>query len=177
MTSYKLKTPRLSAKDRRLITHAWFYSVAFLLAALAMGQGNFVLFMIMIGTFVHSLLVSIILQRYPSPLQKRDLVWRVKRNARYTREDLAYFFAAKTNRKGLLLHRWWSVVFFLETGVLNMVIGHRVRMKDNRTKRRYHQIQMRLERLRKSIYKQCARWQEFDEISMQHAREEYEYYE
>lgn len=174
-TLYKTKTPYLSTKDRRLITHAWFYSVAFLLAAFAMGQGRFVLFMIMIGTFVHSLLISLILQRYPSPLQKHELVWRIKRSVRYTREDFAYFFAAQTNRKGLLLHRLWGMVFFLETSMLNAVIAHRRKIKDFRGPMRYHRLQVKLEKLRKAIYQQCSRWYEFDEAAKQHAREEYEY--
>lgn len=175
-TLYKSKTPHLSTKDRRIVTHAWFYSIAFLLAAFAMGQRNFVIFMIMIGMFVHSFLVSIILERYPSPLQKRDLLLRIKRDVRYTREDLAYFMHTK-QRGEMLLHRFWSAVFFLETGVLNALIKYRLRMKDYRRRERYHQMQMRLEKLRKAIYKQCNHWQEFDAISMQHAREEYEYYE
>lgn len=152
--------------------HGWLYSIAFLLAAYALGRGNFVLFAIMAGTFMHSLVVSFILQRYPSPLAKRELIWRIKRNLRYTSEDVAYFLRTK-HRFKMLIHRFWGVVFYLEAVLLNSLIAHRRKIKDFRGAMRYHRLQVKLEKLRKAIYKQCERWREFDEISMQHASEEY----
>lgn len=172
MTSYSYQPARLSTKDIRIFVHTWKLLLFMILIVFAVQHNRYNDFWLFLMNIVSDLIVLLVLRVYPSPLYKQELIWRFKRMLRYTREDVVYFLRTK-HRAKMLLHRFWSVMFFLETGILNSVIDYRRKKKDFRTTMRYHRLQVKLEKLRRAIYQHCERWREFDDASIQHAEEEY----